>query len=325
MSTRILAWLAFAGWVIPFLAMGVCLSMGPNESRPIVIVLVLIAAGLFLAGLAGSIERFRYAPRTRGLWTAGASHLLGSFAVATLMGLSIKTSPPGPYYGQNKINAFGETRASLWKTEEVFGFRDQSGKILISPRFEFAFDFQDGLGVVLLNGLWGAIDERGGWAIRPEYEKVSVMSEGRLAVRRDKQWGFVDRSGRLVIPHRFEDAQYYSEGVAAIKLGGKWGFIDTGGKITVEPRYDAVSAFHGGLAAVNIGGVVQSTGNEHWHQSEFKGGRWGYVDPSGVQVIEAGYLKAEGFQNGRADVVDDQGPAVIDRAGRIIERPKLPE
>src|SRR5689334_22914838 len=90
--------------------------------------------------------------------------------------------------------------------------------------------------------------------------------------------GFIDRSGSARTPSRFFDAQPFKSGVSAVRLMGdfRYAFINSRGDLIVEPRFHHVFAEAGGRRRVNVGGRRED--------GVVRGGRWGYVDPTGVCI-----------------------------------------
>lgn len=86
----------------------------------------------------------------------------------------------------------------------------------------FVGRFVDGLAAVRqalgtrTEGGWGFIDRQGEWVISPIYEDAYYFSEGLAAVRFDGRWGYLDTSGTIVISTSFEKASIFSEGLALV-------------------------------------------------------------------------------------------------------------
>src|SRR6218665_3770394 len=89
-----------------------------------------------------------------------------------------------------------ETLLAPVKIGDQWGYIDKSGKIAISPQFDFAWSFKEGMAPIQLGG----------------------------------KCGYIDRTGKIVINPQFEFAWSFQEGVGKIKLGGKYGYIDRTGK-----------------------------------------------------------------------------------------------
>ncbi len=185
-----------------------------------------------------------------------------------------------------------------------YGFKDDSGKIVIEPKFDKANFFSEGLCSVEIGSKWGFIDKTGKLIIEAKFDSASFFSEGIASVKKDKKWGFIDKKGNYTIDLQFEDAGEFSEGLAAIKIGGKWGYIDKTGNRLIEPQFEDVDKFFDGIAAVKIGE------------------KWGFINKKGRIVIEikfeyrAKYFKPF-FYMGKAKVMIDGKWEYIDRTGRI--------
>ena len=142
-----------------------------------------------------------------------------------------------------------------------YGFIDESGNMVIDPRFDSASDFSEGLAAVCIGR--GCQDHR-------ENQK-------------DAKWGFIDKKGANVIPVQFSRVLDFNEGLAGVCLGcgagkdGKWGFIDSSSNYVIIPRYDAVWPFLGGLAQIRLGEC----------NIEVKSGKtcgFGFIDKTGKYV-----------------------------------------
>lgn len=103
------------------------------------------------------------------------------------------------------------------KRDGKYGYIDKSGREIISPRFEYASQFHEGLAEVLLNRKHGYIDKTGREVIPPQYEFVNTFRDGLAQVKRDGKVGFIDRSGREVIPARYPSAYRCGNGLYVIE------------------------------------------------------------------------------------------------------------
>lgn len=129
------------------------------------------------------------------------------------------------------------------ETTGKWGYKDQHGKIIITAKYDFAFDFSEGLAVVNIGGMddgsWGFVDKTGKEIVPLKYAYAYNFKEERAAVTdfNDKH-GYIDKTGKQVIPLKYDRAEHFSEGLAAVKLNGKWGFIDKTGREIISPKYD---------------------------------------------------------------------------------------
>jgi len=173
----------------------------------------------------------------------------------------------------------------------AWGFADESGNVVISPRFEEAKCFSEGVAAVIgqkwdwklqewLDG-WGFVNENGDFVIDPRFDEAESFSEGLAAVRIEQSdddsqttsggWGFIDRKGTLVIDPGFTEVGRFSEGRAAYCQDDRWGFINRAGEPAIQPQFEAVGDFHDGVA--------QAKCND----------RWGFIDTNGEFIIAPQY------------------------------------
>jgi len=92
---------------------------------------------------------------------------------------------------------------------------------------------------VMVNGKWGYIDKTGKIVIDPQFDGAYNFSEGLAAVKVGDKWGYIDKTGKIVIDPQFYWADSFSEGLALVRVGeikpGKWGYIDNTGRYVWEP------------------------------------------------------------------------------------------
>jgi hypothetical protein len=163
------------------------------------------------------------------------------------------------------------------------GFKDRSGKVVIEPRFRFAYEFSP---------------------------------EGVAPVVEEKRFAFIDVTGHVIAEaYPYDNGpDYFVEGRARILRHGKIGFIDRAGKIVIEPRWEYATSFCEGRAAVCKGCRVRVRHGE----KELGGGKWGYIDLEGKVVVPPELDLAEPFQGGEAIVVRGTRRERIDRSGKVL-------
>lgn len=81
-----------------------------------------------------------------------------------------------------------------------YGYVDESGKVVIAPRFDGADAFSEGLAVVLDSaGRFGYIDSQGTFAIPAVYRHARAFRNGFAPVRIGGAWLTIDRGGKPVV------------------------------------------------------------------------------------------------------------------------------
>lgn len=106
------------------------------------------------------------------------------------------------------------------------GYIDETGKMIIAPRFDEAYDFSEGLAYVKGEGLNAFINRSGEVVIKlkgdmwPSLEWLSYGFHEGLAVVAADSVGFIDRLGKFVFKG-YTAAASFSEGLAAVAVGPK--------------------------------------------------------------------------------------------------------
>lgn len=156
------------------------------------------------------------------------------------------------------------------------------------------------------------------------------------------KWGYANAKGKVIISGKYDHARDFKEGLAVVyngemshgsPSGGKYGFIDSLGVEVIPLKYDGTSGFSEGLAAVNVGGqsgrkntsVRTSSGTQTWNIPTLSGGKWGYIDRTGKEVIPVKYDDAYPFTDGKAMVTFSENgipyEVYIDYTGNFITSP----
>jgi len=226
----------------------------------------------------------------------------------------------------------------------LFGYMDNTGKIISEPVYLEATSFKDGLACVIKDnksyiidrngkiktqldddieiignfyddlalykskssGKYGYIDKAGNIVIKALYSDAFNFSEGLACVSIDNSviYGFINNKGDFVIQARSEAPFSFSEGLCIFIENNKYGFLDKTGNVVIPAKYDEVLGFSDGLASVRI--------ND----------KWGFIDKKGEIVIEPKYMQVYFFENDIASVYDSDNTFYINKNGDIIS-PKL--
>ena len=93
-------------------------------------------------------------------------------------------------------------------------------------------NYYDGLALVEDdNEMFGFIDKTGKVVIPCQWKDAWPFSEGLAAVQDfDKKWGYIDKTGKVVIPCKWLEAECFENGRAYVR-DEKWYYIDKTGKI----------------------------------------------------------------------------------------------
>jgi hypothetical protein len=151
----------------------------------------------------------------------------------------------------------------------LYGYKNETGKLVIPCKFAFVSEFSDGL---------AAVNQGGKVGFDSKYNNEYFVNGGK--------WGYIDLSGKLVIPCKFDEADSFYDGYAIVGKGGKKTFIDKSGKELTPYMYEMMNPFSEGLAVVAKGDPLV----------------FSYIDKTGKEVIAGDYSAAANFFKGKARV-----------------------
>lgn len=157
------------------------------------------------------------------------------------------------YCGNNHLIAY-----RLTSSDKVCGYLNAAdGKIAISPKFESANPFVDGIAIVKAGDKRGAIDKSGTYVISPIYDQLSSLPEKLLVFGQgegnDYKEGLIDQKGNVIVNAMYDyvltDAY---DGLITVCQNDKMGVIDFKGNVVIAPQYYDMSSFYEGYAAVQV-------------------------------------------------------------------------
>jgi len=197
-----------------------------------------------------------------------------------------------------------------------WGYIDETGKVVVEPRFKRASYFSDGLAKVVWKDWPEYIDRTGKRITEDTYMVAGDFSDGlALAVGVDigRELAFIDKRGNVTVRLKGKgfglDDDFplprFFEGYAVFYMGSGYGVLDKRGKVVVKPTYRHLDNFSGGRARALV-----------------DDDKWGYIDTSGKLVIPARFDIAGSFSNGLACVAEEVGKkrfrvGYIDPSGKL--------
>jgi len=93
--------------------------------------------------------------------------------------------------------------------------------------FAAARDFSEGLAPVQdeASQLWGYIDRAGDYVISPQFDQAYAFSDGLAGVQVGDKRGFITPDGRFAAAPQFDDFWRHDGGVVPVRVGDLWGVI----------------------------------------------------------------------------------------------------
>ena len=212
-----------------------------------------------------------------------------------------------------------EGRIAVENEEELRGYADLQGNVVILPQFLRALEFEDGLALVQFQeGDWGFIDREGNTTCRGYVSNT--------------WWGPDYRNGAFVLETDSGACTVYAvTGEELFTFTGKTEIFD------VRPPmknglcwfYQYEKGWHYLWGLLNLRGEIVS--EAQWELTDFepmdfpeglqlvmKDGKWGYIDETGAIALPLIYDRADNFENGLAWVKIGNRCGYIDHEGREV-------
>ncbi|KPJ63776.1 hypothetical protein AMK68_03170 [candidate division KD3-62 bacterium DG_56] len=249
--------------------------------------------------------------------------------------------------GLAAVRSEGATGATLW------GYIDRTGGIVIQPQYGEAWDFAGGVAWVGKRLVYGAIDREGNEVLPFRYDVLETyncwFNDGLCFVKEGQydpmgrgptpSYYFVDKEGKVAIRVAgVDNAAFFDQGVCFARGGGLWGLINRKGEWVVTPRYHSCYTYGQGMAEVaHYSDIVTTFHGKKWIKRCYakcvytfseglalveEGGRFGYIDDRGREIIGPQYEKAAFFVEGLAKVRIDGKYGYIDKQNNIVIKPQ---
>ena len=233
-----------------------------------------------------------------------------------------------------------------YRKGEHWGFADKSGEIVVPCNYERTTFFETELARVKQQGKWGLIDRTGGIFLPIAYDIVyGAVKQERIVVCKggDKdghhgRWGMVPRYLGLDIPLEYDLMRECGiPGLLGVYENGKWGLINQFSKIAIPIQYEVQDIRDHHFHTNTVEAFDQSrihqlfpTKPKKYLKLRFerglarvsRKGKWGYINPQGVEVIPLKYAFIGEFSEGlvcAVKKVDNQFKiGFVDRENRVI-------
>jgi len=219
-----------------------------------------------------------------------------------------------------------------------YGFVDATGRVVVTPTYDFARAPREGLAAVKASGgggrAWGYVDASGAFAIAPRFDEAESFVNGRAVVAVGKKKGIVDAAGAWVVEPAWERVEPDGE-LWRVQEGERTGWLGPNGEPLVPPRWDDVSGTRetmilvrdGGGASIldpTTGSLLPLTADEtRWPGKDSiparQGKLWGWLDARGEWILPPAWGYVDPFVGDRAVVRKAVGRfGLVARDGREI-------
>ena len=206
------------------------------------------------------------------------------------------------------------------KKQTKYGYINIYGDEVISPYFDGAGSFCEGLATVRIDKEEDEVVMYGGWPIKSStrsYRSAIINTKGEyvadipdhdLTIFHDGlalsgsagEYGFIDKQGNLVIPRKFNSASQFINGIARVSNGLKYGYINKKGQTVIPIIYESLGHFYEGLASARL--------ND----------KWGYINEKNEVIIPFIYESAFDLKDGLAVVMLNGKYGILNKEGKTV-------
>lgn len=225
------------------------------------------------------------------------------------------------------------------------GYVNKSGYVMIEPKFDHAYFFEESLARVTQEGKWGVIDKRGQYIIKPQYSGIGSFEDDGLAwIGANKKIGFVDKKAEIIIPIEWDASSGFKNGVAMFRKNNQSFFIDRNLKEITEDQYCQKRECYHRVRSIrpfeengkwgltySKNEIILKPTYDHIFEDRDKDGlfrvrldkKYGFIDQKGNIVIYLQFEGASDFKEGVASVQKNGKWGFIDKTGNFVIEPKF--
>ncbi len=187
-----------------------------------------------------------------------------------------------------------------------YGLINQDLKIVVEPKYDQIFDFDDTEGLILVVGSGekqGVVDAAGNWLIPAEYDRISIYHKDQyIDLEKQSKYGIADMKGNIIADVIYPNLDY------------EYGLLclDTFDGMEIK-RTDGTTIFKGQDAKIFKDIILVSS----------DGKQWGVINHEGEQIlpqewkIPAQFINQVEFSDGLLNLTKDDKTIYIDEKGEI--------
>jgi hypothetical protein len=188
------------------------------------------------------------------------------------------------------------------KKNELQGFCDTTGRVIIEPQFNEEENFSEGYALVQKGELYGYISKTGKTKIEPQFTDAESFSNHVAIVQKNNSFYLIDHSNKP-LSAGYDEIADFSEGLAIVKKSGRYGAVNRNGDEVIKPVFETLGDFSEGFAPFQ------------------KNGKYGFSDKQGFTAIPPVYDWVGNFRNGLCRVQFNKYFGLINRKGDFVIEP----
>ena len=257
-----------------------------------------------IQGLKEFVHSYPKAPQLNEAWKLLFSLSVKSFSDKELEKFLLEY--PGFPFKSSIIKELELNKITLYpfQANELLGYIDTTGKIIIKPEYDAVGNFYEGLAVINKNDSVFYINKENVNQFNEIFSEAYRFKNGMAPVKKNNKWFFINRQGQI-ISAAYEEVNELSSQLYVVKQNGKYGAIDYLGQAVIEPKFQKLGDFkndfayyveNGKYGFVSKSGLVQeaefewiSDFNEYYTAIVKKANHYGIINSQGAVVLEPEY------------------------------------
>ncbi len=113
---------------------------------------------------------------------------------------------------------YGNAQRWIVEKDGLFGLIDNNGIEVIPCNLEQIYHFVEGVAPFQLQQLWGIMDTMGKILITPQFGLAWDFNDQIARVFTEDGIAFINKQGAIVIPAKYLDVRDFSEGLAGVQF-----------------------------------------------------------------------------------------------------------
>lgn len=145
---------------------------------------------------------------------------------------------------------------------DLYGFVNGRQEWVISPLFDMAWDFSNGIAMIKQKDKYGFIKIDGDYLYEPQFSDACSFYNGVSSVALNGKWGLINADGNYLFEPQFTTINKFEDGIAEVEQDDKYGFIKNDGTFIAKPQFDEVKEFLNGYALVKLNNTWLELGTD---------------------------------------------------------------
>jgi hypothetical protein len=184
--------------------------------------------------------------------------------------------------------------------DKKYGLIDKNVKLLSPLKYDYLDIYYSGKYIkTTLNHKYGYINTMGAEIIPCRYDYLSSFDNGLALAEIEKKSNFIDTLDHNVFPNMYDNVYTFKNQphLNKVEINQRIGLINLKERKEITPpKYDWIGDFHENMARVLIESTLDTV------SKKFIGGKFGFININGEEVVPPIYSEASNFKDGIATV-----------------------